>query len=121
MRANLSIMNLPARAACQLVPQATILISEPLNFFLDDIHLVEKDAAGLLADAAESSIADRARLLVNLLEHEMLVAALFRHDRIPKNVLHLALHRATMEIAKWTPSGVSTAISPSARKNISRV
>ncbi len=46
-----------------------------------DIHFVEKNTAGFLAYAAEGGIANGARLLVNFLEHEMLVAAFFR--RLP--------------------------------------
>ena len=84
MRASFSIMNLPASAACQLVPQATIRTwRNALNSFGGDVHLVQEDAAGFLAHAAQRRVADGARLLKDFLEHEMLVAALFRHDRDP--------------------------------------
>ena len=59
-----------------------------------DLHLVEEDVAGILGDAAERGVADGARLLVDFLEHEVLVAALFRHDRVPGDVLDLAFDRA---------------------------
>src|SRR5437762_3078974 len=60
---------------------------ERLELFRRDIHLVQKDSTALLTDAPESGVADGARLLKNLLEHEMLVAAFFRHDRVPEDVL----------------------------------
>ena len=40
----------------------------------------------LSSDSSLHSVANGARLLVNLLEHEMLEAALFRHDRIPRDL-----------------------------------
>ena len=123
MRASFSIMNLPARAACQLVPQAMIFTCRKrANSAGGDIHLVEEDAAGLLADAAQRGIADGARLLEDLLEHEMLVAALLRQDGVPQDVGNLAVTtgRPSKSLSR-TPSGVSTAMSPSARKNMSCV
>ena len=69
-----------------------------LEFGFADLHFVEKDFSGVLRDAAQRGIADGARLLINLLEHEMLEAALLRHDRIPGDVLRFALHRLAVEI-----------------------
>ena len=101
MRASFSIMNLPASAACQLVPQAMILTCRNArNCLRRDIHLVQKNAAAFLTDASEGGVANRARLLENFLEHEVLVAALFRHDRVPEDVLNLAVDRASVEIAE---------------------
>ena len=115
-------MNLPASAACQLVPQAAMLIFlQRFELGFGDLHLVEEDMAGILRDAAERGVADGARLLVDFLEHEMLEAALFRHDRIPGDVLRFALQRVAVEIGERTPSGVMIARSPSARKKRSRV
>ncbi len=51
---------------------------------LADLHLVEKNVAGLLRDAPQRGVANGARLLVNFLEHEMLEAALLRQDRDPR-------------------------------------
>ncbi len=65
-----------------------------------DLHLLQEDAPGLLPDAAERGIAHGARLLEDLLQHEMLVAALFRFDRVPEDALHLALHGPAFEIGQ---------------------
>src|SRR5271166_5153360 len=68
------------------------------EFSLAKLHLVEKDVAGVERDPPQRSITDGARLLVNFLEHEMLEAALFRHDRIPGHMLHLTLNGLAVEI-----------------------
>ena len=72
-------------------------------------------------DAAQRSVADGAGLLVNFLEHEVLEAGLFRHDRVPGDVLHLAGDGMAVEVGELTPCGVMMARSPSARKKRSRV
>src|SRR5260370_16863980 len=48
-----------------------------------DVEVVEEDFAGLEGDAAEGGVADGAGLLVDLLEHEVLVARLFGLDGVP--------------------------------------
>jgi hypothetical protein len=84
-------MNLPASPACQLVPQAAMLIfPERFELGFADLHFVEENLAGFLRDAAQRGVADGARLLIDFLEHEMLEAALFRHDRVPGDALRLA-------------------------------
>ena len=88
---------------------------------LGDVHLVEEDFAGIERDAAQRGIADGARLLIDFLEHEMLEAALLRHDRVPGDVLHLARDGLASKSVSCTPMRVMTARSPSARKNRSRV
>ena len=67
---------------------------------LGDVHLVEEDLAGIERDAAQRGVADRARLLVDFLQHEMLEAALFRHDRVPGDVLHLARDGLAFEVGE---------------------
>ena len=47
-------------------------------------HFVEEDLAGFERDAAEGGVADGARLLPNLFEHEVLEAALFGLDWGPR-------------------------------------
>ena len=65
-----------------------------LEFGFRNLHLIQEDVAGFLRNASQRGVAHRARLLVDFLEHEMLEAALFRHDRVPGNVLHLGVPRA---------------------------
>ena len=52
-----------------------------------ELHLFEKHLAGVLRDAAEDRLAGGSRLLEDFLEHEVLVAGLLRHDRIPQHAL----------------------------------
>ena len=52
-----------------------------------DIEVLEEDIAPVERDAAEDRVARGRRLLVDLLEHEVLVAALLRRDRIPEHSL----------------------------------
>src|SRR5215510_8306306 len=72
---------------------------EALEVCLSDVvHLVEKDAACVERDSSLHRIAHGAWLLVNFLEHEMLEAALLRHDRIPRDPLDRWLHRVAFEV-----------------------
>ena len=57
------------------------------EFVVVDFHFAEEDVAGVERDAAEGGVANGARLLPDFLEHEVLVAALFRLDRIPLDAL----------------------------------
>ena len=66
--------------------------------FADVLHFVEENAARVERDAALYGFTDGARLLVNLFEHEVLEAALFRLDRIPGDPLHLRLYLIAGEI-----------------------
>ena len=82
-------MYLPARAACQLVPQAAMLMLEaPANSSSSISISPRKTLPESERDAAEGGVADGARLLPDFLEHEVLVAALFRLDGIPLDALH---------------------------------
>src|SRR5579864_463946 len=63
-----------------------------------DFHLLQKDLAAVLGDAAQRGVAHGARLIMDFLQHEMLEAALLRHDRVPGNVLYLAHHRLAFKI-----------------------
>ena len=52
-----------------------------------DLHLVEEDFSGVEGDAAEGGVADGSGLLVNFLEHEVLVAGFFGLDGVPGDAL----------------------------------
>ena len=71
-----------------------------LEFGLGDFHLIEEDVAGFLRNASQRGVTNRARLLVDFLEHEVLEAALFRHDRVPGHMLHLADDRLSVEVGE---------------------
>ena len=79
-------MNLPASAACQLVPQATIFtLSKFAKLLLAQMSISSRNTLPVsCANAPQHGVAHGARLLENFLEHEMLVAALFRHDGVPR-------------------------------------
>src|SRR5207253_4910922 len=66
--------------------------------FGEVLHLVEKHATSVERDAAFHGFANGARLLVNLFEHEMFEAALFRLDGIPGNALPFRLDLVALEI-----------------------
>ncbi len=71
---------------------------EILKFRLADVHLVEKDLAGFLRNSAEQRVAHGAGLLENFLLHEMLEAALFRHDGVPGDVLRGTIDGMALKI-----------------------
>ena len=58
-----------------------------VEIFLGDGHVGEEDVAGVGGDAAENGVADSAGLLVDFLEHEVLVAGLFGLDGVPGDAL----------------------------------
>ncbi len=70
------------------------------EFVVVDVHFAEEDAAGVERDAAEGGVANGPRLLPDFLEHEVLVAALFRLDRVPLDALEFALDRLAVEVGE---------------------
>ena len=70
------------------------------QFVVVDLHFAEEDVAGVEGDAAERGVADGARLLPDFLEHEVLVAALFRLDRVPLDALEFALDGLAIEVGQ---------------------
>ena len=80
----------PARDDAHIVEAAKLL--------LGNLHIVQKYFAGVLGNSPEQRVPDRSRLLENFLLHEMLVAALFRHDRIPGNLVSGPLHRVAFQV-----------------------
>ncbi len=77
-----------------------VQLAQIAELFIGDVHLLQKHFAGIEGDAAHRGVAHRPRLLIDFLEHEVLEAALFRHDGVPGNVLHLALHRLSIKVGK---------------------
>src|SRR5262249_49494783 len=69
---------------------------EVLGDARDDLG-VELDVAGLLEEAPPHRVDDRLRLLVDLLQEEVLVAALLRRDGVPGDDARLALDRRPVE------------------------
>ena len=94
-------MNLPARPACQLVPQAAmVMLVAAAEVVVGDLHVGEEDVAGVEGDAAEGGVADGAGLLVDFLEHEVLVAGLFGLDGVPGDALEGASMRVAVEVGE---------------------
>src|SRR5262249_40405131 len=73
--------------ACSASNDADFVESAELLF--REAQVAEIDFAGVARDAAEKGVANGARLFEDFLLHEMLVAALFRHDGIPGDVMRL--------------------------------
>ncbi len=65
-----------------------------------DFHFAEEDFAGVERDAAQGGVANGARLLPDFLEHEVLVAALFRLDRVPLDAGKGALDGVAFEVGQ---------------------
>ena len=71
-----------------------------LELGVGDLHFVEEDVASFLRNSSQGGVTHRSRLLVDFLEHEVLEAALFRHDRVPGDVLDLADDRLSVEVGE---------------------
>src|SRR5947209_8333860 len=56
-----------------------------------EAHFIQKNFPGILRNASEQCVADGARLLEDFFLHEMLVAALFGHDGIPRDMVRYPL------------------------------
>ena len=65
-----------------------------------DADLLEEHAAGVLRDPAQDRLARGRRLLEDFLEHEVLVAGLLGHDRIPEHALRRLGDRAAEKIGE---------------------
>ena len=70
-----------------------------------DLHVGQEDLAGFERDAAERGVADGARLLVDLLEHEVLVAGLFGLDGVPGDALDFQRERLAVEVGEGDAGG----------------
>ena len=65
-----------------------------------DEHVGEEDLAGIERDAAEGGVADGAGLLVDFLEHEVLVAGFFGLDGVPGDALDFEGERVVVEVGE---------------------
>src|ERR1700738_4457597 len=93
-------MNSPARTACAAGPRAGMV-----EVGLGDLHLGEVDFAGVEGDAAEGGVADGAGLLVDFLEHEVLVAGLLGHDGVPGDALDFDGEMPGVEVGEEDSGG----------------
>ena len=75
------------------------------EFGVGELHLGEEDAAGVGGDAAEDGVADGAGLLVDLLEHEVLVAGLFGLDGVPGDALDAEGDGVGVEVGEGDAGG----------------
>ena len=75
-------------------------LAEGAKIVFADLHFIEKYFSGIGGKTAQHGVTHRPRLLVNLLEHEMLEAALFREDGIPGDMLHPPAHRVRLKIGE---------------------
>ncbi len=71
-----------------------------LEVLLGELEVGEEDFAGVERDAAEGGVADGAGLLVDFLEHEVLVAGFFSLDGVPGDALGWALERVAVEVGE---------------------
>ena len=93
MRASSSIIHSPTSPACQLVPQAVMMTwSIASSSSLREVQAAELGEAFLDDEAAAHRVLDRLRLLEDLLEHEVVVAALLDLVERPVDAAH-ALRR----------------------------
>ena len=70
------------------------------EFGLGDVHFGEEDFAGFERDAAEGGVADGAGLLVDFLEHEVLVAGFFGLDGVPGDALDFEGEGVVFEVGE---------------------
>ena len=68
-------------------------------------ELAQKDPPALLGDAAEHRLPKRPRLLEDLLQHEVLVAGLLGHDRVPRDPLRRLADGAAGEVGERDAPG----------------
>ena len=68
-----------------------------------ELHVREHHRAALEVHAAPHGVGGGPRLLEDLLQHEMAIAALLGHDRIPQDAARRPLHRRPVEIGDLDP------------------
>ena len=99
-------MNLPARPLCHEVPQAAMVMPvAALNSAGVICMSGRKTSPVVEGDAAEGGVADGAGLLVDFLEHEVLVAGLFGLDGIPLDALDFEGEGVVVEVGEADAGG----------------
>ena len=73
-------------------------IFETLPDSVGESHVFQMNPIGIQRKSTENRVLDGDWLFVDFLQHEMLVAALLRHDRVPRDVLELGLAAVTSRI-----------------------
>jgi hypothetical protein len=91
-------MYLPVRAECATGGNRDALGGG--EFLFSELHLGEVDLAGVKGHAAQRGVSDGARLLPDLLEHEVFVSALFRLDRVPRDAGKATLDGIAIKVSK---------------------
>ena len=86
-----------------------------------DLHFVQEDLTGVLRDSAQRGVTHSAGLLVDFFQHEVLEPALFGHDRVPGDVLHLAHDGPAGEVGELNTVGRDAGNVAIGWKNRSRV
>ena len=69
-----------------------------------ELHVGQHHGAALRLHAPPHGVGGRARLLVDLLQHEVAVAALLGEDRIPEDARGRPLHRGAVELGDLDPA-----------------
>ena len=77
-----------------------LMLDARRQLLVGNLHLAQEDLARVERNAAQRGVANGARLLPDFLEHEVLVAALFRLDRIPLDARDRALDRLAVEVGQ---------------------
>src|ERR1035438_1613138 len=87
-----------------------------------NFHFAKEDLARIQRNAAQRGIANSPRLLPDLLQHEVLVATLFRLNRIPLNARDGALDGAAVKVGQFHAAQSKNRHIPVGKKiNVARV
>ncbi len=71
------------------------------QLLVGDLHLAQVHFAGIKRDASQRGVGNGARLLPDFLEHEVLVAALFCLDGVPRNSCDIAVDGVAVEVGEF--------------------
>src|SRR5208337_2944223 len=115
-------MNFPASPACQLVPQATMRTFWKSRNCCSEICMSSRNTLPLSCDIRPRSVSRMARGCSKISFCIKCLAALFRHDRVPGNLVGGPLHRLAIEICNTNPiSRQHSYIAIREKENVARV